>query len=131
MNASVTKSRISLEEILNAVTHGIGAALSVAALVGMLIYYANGGVWHLTAGGETTWHGFAEAIFEAAHARGLIARVPRVVPIATADYPTPAKRPGYSVLDTSGLRSDFGIDLPDWSQGVASTLEDLKSTFTA
>ena len=48
MNASVTKSRISLEEILNAVTHGIGAALSVAALVGMLIYYANGGVWHLT-----------------------------------------------------------------------------------
>ena len=48
MNASVTKSRISLEEILNAVTHGIGAALSVAALVGMLFYYANGGVWHLT-----------------------------------------------------------------------------------
>ena len=48
MNASVTKSRISLEEILNAVTHGIGAALSVAALVGMHIYYANGGVWHLT-----------------------------------------------------------------------------------
>ena len=48
MNATVKKARISLEEILNAVTHGIGAALSVAALVGMLIHYANGGVWHLT-----------------------------------------------------------------------------------
>ncbi len=47
-NTSMTKARISLEEILNAVTHGIGAALSVAALVGMLIHYANGGVWHLT-----------------------------------------------------------------------------------
>jgi hemolysin III len=46
--ASVTKVRPSLEEILNAVTHGIGAALSVAALVGMLFHYANGGVWHLT-----------------------------------------------------------------------------------
>ena len=44
--ASVTKVRPSLEEILNAVTHGIGAALSVAALVSMLFHYANGGVWH-------------------------------------------------------------------------------------
>ncbi len=86
------------------------------------------GVWHLTAVGETTWHGFAEAIFVAAHARGLISRVPRVVPITTADYPTPAKRPGYSVLDTSGLRSDFGVDLPDWSQGLARTLDGLEST---
>ncbi len=89
--------------------------------------FVRSGVWHLTAGGETTWHGFAEAIFDAAHARGLIARAPRVVPIATADYPTPAKRPGYSVLDTSGLRSDFGVDLPDWSQELARTLDGLVS----
>ena len=90
--------------------------------------FVRSGVWHLTAGGETTWHGFAEAIFEAAHARGLIARAPRVVPIATADYPTPAKRPGYSVLDTSGLRSHFGVELPDWPQGLARTLGEPEST---
>ena len=48
MNTSAVKARLSLEEILNAVTHGIGAALAVAALVGMLIHYENGGVWHTT-----------------------------------------------------------------------------------
>lgn len=91
--------------------------------------FVRSGVWHLTASGETTWHGFAEAIFEAAYTRGLIARLPRVVPIATADYPTPAKRPGYSVLDTSGLRSDFGIELPDWSRALTSTLQNPESKF--
>lgn len=89
--------------------------------------FARSGVWHLTAAGETTWHGFAEAILSAAHARGLIARMPRVVPIATAAYPTPAKRPGYSVLDTHGLRSEFAVDLPDWRQGLARTLDQIES----
>lgn len=90
--------------------------------------FLRSGVWHLTAAGETTWHGFAEAILESARTRGLIARAPRVVPIATVDYPTPAKRPGYSVLDTSGLRSDFGVDLPDWSRGLERTFDELEST---
>ena len=90
--------------------------------------FERSGVWHLTATGETTWHGFAEAIFVAAHARGLIARAPRVVPIATADYPTPAKRPAYSVLDTARLHLDFAVDLPDWSEALARTLDELEST---
>ena len=62
------------------------------------------GTWHLTAGGETSWHGFAEAIIDEAHALGLIERKPRVVAIPTSDYPTPAQRPAYSVLDTTRLR---------------------------
>lgn len=87
------------------------ANITVAALAQP---WVPSGLWHLTAAGETSWHGFAEAIVADAHARGLLPRVPRVVPIATADYPTPAKRPAYSVLDTARLRSDFGIDLPTW-----------------
>ena len=83
------------------------------------------GTWHLTATGATSWHGFAEAIIEGAHARGLIARVPRVLPIATADYPTPAARPAYSVLDCSALQRDFGIELPDWRAGLATVLDTL------
>jgi dTDP-4-dehydrorhamnose reductase len=79
----------------------------------------------LTATGATTWHGFAEAIMQGAHARGLIARVPQVLPIATADYPTPAMRPAYSVLDCSALQHDFGIALPDWQEGLALTLDTL------
>lgn len=83
------------------------------------------GLWHLTATGQTSWHGFAEAIFAGAVARGLLARAPDVVPIGTIDYPTPAARPGYSVLDTSALQRDFGIALPDWQAGLARALDEL------
>jgi dTDP-4-dehydrorhamnose reductase len=80
------------------------------------------GIRHLVAGGETTWHGFAEAIFDEAHALGLIARKPRVLPITTADYPTRARRPEYSVLDTHLLRIEYSLDLPDWRQALTATL---------
>ncbi|ATD68529.1 dTDP-4-dehydrorhamnose reductase [Luteimonas chenhongjianii] len=83
------------------------------------------GTWHLTATGETSWHGFAEAIFAGAVERGLLARAPKVEAITTADYPTPAKRPAYSRLDISSLERDFGIALPSWQaalDGVLATL---------
>ena len=83
------------------------------------------GTWHVTAAGETTWHGFAEAIVAGAVERRLLARAPRVVPIATTDYPTPARRPAYSVLDTGSLQRDFGLLLPDWRQALAVTLDQL------
>jgi dTDP-4-dehydrorhamnose reductase len=86
---------------------------------------ARSGLWHLTATGDTTWCGFAEAIMAGARARGLIARAPRIVPITTSDYPTPAARPGYSVLDCSALQRDFGIALPDWREGLDNTLDRL------
>ncbi|WP_420566557.1 dTDP-4-dehydrorhamnose reductase [Thalassobaculum sp.] len=59
------------------------------------------GTYHYTADGTTTWHGFAEAIFD--RAEPLWGRRPTVHAIPTVDYPTPAKRPAYSVLDTSAL----------------------------
>jgi dTDP-4-dehydrorhamnose reductase len=71
------------------------------------------GVYHLPAGGETSWHGFAEAIFELAAARGLAKR-PKVAPIGTADYPTPARRPSYSVMSGEKLEAAAGIALPHW-----------------
>lgn len=87
--------------------------------------YGHSGLWHLTASGETSWHGFAEAIVESAHARGLLAAATRVVPIATSDYPTPARRPAYSRLDTTRLSSDFALDLPDWRVALTKTLAEL------
>jgi len=83
------------------------------------------GTWHLTAGGDTSWHGFAEAIMDEAHRRGLVARKPRIVAIPTSDYPTPARRPAYSVLDTSRLQRDFGIVPPDWREGLQRTLDGM------
>jgi dTDP-4-dehydrorhamnose reductase len=86
---------------------------------------ARSGTWHLTATGRTSWHGFAEAIFAQAMARGLLARAPRVTPIRSAEYPTPAVRPAWSVLDTTRLQSDFGIALPPWQDGLGSVLDEL------
>ncbi|QCO67094.1 dTDP-4-dehydrorhamnose reductase [Luteimonas yindakuii] len=83
------------------------------------------GTWHLTAEGETSWHGFAEAIFAGAVERGLLPRAPRVEAITTADYPTPAKRPAYSRLDTSTLQRDFDVELPHWTQGLSRVLDQL------
>jgi dTDP-4-dehydrorhamnose reductase len=81
------------------------------------------GTWHLAASGQTSWHGFASAIVERAAAKGLIARAPRVEAIATADFPTPARRPAWSVLDTAALHRDFDLVLPDWRTGVDETLD--------
>ena len=83
------------------------------------------GTHHLVASGRTSWHGFATAIFDEAHARGLLARKPRVTAIATADYPTPARRPAWSVLDNSGFQQRFGYALPDWQAGLHGVLEAL------
>lgn len=86
------------------------------------------GTWHLTAAGETSWHGFAQAIFNGAVERGLIARAPTVEAITTADYPTPAKRPAYSRLDTGTLERDFGVMLPDWQAALGNVLDTLAAT---
>ena len=80
------------------------------------------GTWHLAAGGETTWHGFAQAIFAEALAAGLIDRPPRLTPVPTSQYPTSAARPTNSRLDTGKSERDFGIALPDWRQGLTETI---------
>jgi dTDP-4-dehydrorhamnose reductase len=83
------------------------------------------GIHHLVASGHTSWHGFASAIFDEAHARGLLAHVPHVLPISTADYPTPARRPAWSVLDNAGFEREVGIRLPDWRDGLRKVIEQL------
>ena len=76
------------------------------------------GIFHMTAAGETTWCGFARAIFEESAKRGGPS-VP-VEPITTADYPTPAKRPKNSRLDCTKIAEAYGIRLPHWRERVES-----------
>jgi dTDP-4-dehydrorhamnose reductase len=83
------------------------------------------GTYHLVASGHTTWHGFATAIMEEARACGLLPRVPRVSAITTAQFPTPAKRPAWSVLDNSGFQRQFGYALADWRQGLRHVIQTL------
>lgn len=83
------------------------------------------GLWHLTCAGRTSWHGFAEAIMAGAVERGLLAKAPRVLPIATRDYPTPAARPAFSVLDNGRLQDDFSHGPVDWLGALGQVLDTL------
>ena len=77
------------------------------------------GVYHLSAAGETTWHGFAKAIVEGA---GL--KTP-VWPIRSEEYPVAARRPKNSLLDNAKSAAAFGIALPEWREGLAAVLREL------
>jgi len=81
------------------------------------------GVFHASGTGDTSWAGFATAIFELAAAQGRAAS--RVLPIATADYPTPARRPANSRLDCSKLHKVYGIRQPHWFDGLSRCLTRL------
>ena len=100
--------------------HLADAILAIAAQIGSARLW---GVYHATATSETTWHGFASAIIAAAKPLG----VPQVtvVPITTADYPTPARRPANSCLDCSKLERAFGLRLPPWQQGLGECVAEL------
>jgi dTDP-4-dehydrorhamnose reductase len=81
------------------------------------------GVYHLTAGGKTSWHGFTQAILE--HAPQFVggASRPRLTPITTAEYPLPAPRPMNSVLSNDKLRHCFGLAQPDWESALKLCLD--------
>lgn len=83
------------------------------------------GTWHLTASGQTNWHGFAEAIFAEALSAGVLTKAPRVLAISSAEYPTPAKRPAWSVLDNRKLQRDFGVALPAWQEGLQRVIGEI------
>jgi len=84
------------------------------------------GIFHAAGSGATTWFGLAVATFEEAGRHG--AKVPEVAPIATADWPTPAKRPANSRLDCSRLHEVFGIRLPHWRDSLTRTVETIFAT---
>jgi dTDP-4-dehydrorhamnose reductase len=79
------------------------------------------GVFHAAGTGETTWHGLATAAFEAAARHGMA--MPEITPIATEDWPTPARRPADSRLDCGKLERVYGVRLPEWRGSVARTVD--------
>ena len=83
------------------------------------------GTYHLSASGDCSWQEFARWIFIFAHNAGLIERQMEVVPFTTADYPTKARRPAYSVLDTRKIRTTFGLHLPPWGDGLDAVIGEL------
>jgi dTDP-4-dehydrorhamnose reductase len=123
---------------LNVVADQFGAPTSAALLadvtaqvLGQLRYRdaatISSGVYHLAASGETSWHGFAQAILRGAEARDhtlkLTAETVRAIP--TSEYPLPAPRPANSRLDTARLRQTFDLVLPTWQAGLDHVLDQI------
>ena len=87
----------------------------------------DGGLYHCVASGETNWHSYAKYVLE--HARqaqpAIELKATEVVPVPTSAFPTPARRPHNSRLDTTRLQTTFGLVLPPWQQGVARMLTEI------
>lgn len=86
-----------------------------------------GGTYHYTNSGVASWYDFAVAIFEEAQQLGFPLKVQRVTPIVTADYPTPAQRPAYSVLSCAKISKVLETHPPHWRQGLRRMLAELYS----
>jgi len=84
------------------------------------------GVYHLAASGQTSWHGFAQAIVGQMPAEGK--KCQQIEPITTAEYPLPAKRPPYSVLSCDKLEKTFGLRLPNWEESLKQVMESVSGS---
>ncbi len=138
-NFAKTMLRLAAErEQLKVVADQFGAPTSAALIADvtaqLLGHYLRGapadfpgGLYHLAAGGETNWHEYAATVIAAARAAGrpLKLAADGLLPIPSRDYPTPAPRPANSRLDTRHLRGTFGLELPDWRQGLAHVLQQI------
>ena len=108
----------SAELLADVSAHALRQALQAPAL---------GGLYHLVASGQTSWHGYAEHLL--ARARALRPDAPwltqAIEPVPSSAYPTPAQRPLNSRLDTQRLQQAFGLHLPDWREGVERLLHEI------
>lgn len=124
----------SQRDALSVVDDQIGCPTHAGALAEALLQLAarhgggerlSWGVYHYCGAPACSWFGFAEAIFRLAVARGLLERAPQLSPIGTADYPTPARRPAWSVLDCQRFERAFGIAPTAWQTGLDEVLAAL------
>jgi dTDP-4-dehydrorhamnose reductase len=108
----------SAELLADVTAHALRAALQKPALAGL---------YHCAASGETSWYGYARFVLEEALAMGwtLKAGPAKVGATSTASYPTPARRPLNSRLDTTKLQRAFGLTMPPWQQGVTRMLTEI------
>ena len=119
---------------LRVVDDQVGAptsAAAIAAATARLVeqyqqnaQYAVPGIYHMTAAGSTSWCGFARAIFSAS----VLGNQPRVLPIPSSDYPTPARRPANSVLANDKFAHTFAFRLPSWQQQLDEVLAGMTET---
>ena len=103
------------------------ADVTAHALRAVLAQPTLGGTYHAVAGGETSWHGYARHVigFACAAGQALRAHTDDIVAVPSTAFPSPARRPANSRLDTRKLRASFGLHLPDWRVGVERMLREV------
>ncbi len=115
-------SSLQLGDLTRRLLQGAGGAIDHASLARLR---AARGIYHATAAGQTTWCGFARAIFEARARRSPPFTAPVVVAIPSSEYPTPAKRPANSVMSNEKLHAAFGMRIGPWRDGMEEALSVL------
>jgi len=135
-NFAKTMLRLAAErESLSVVNDQIGAPTGADLLADVTAHAIRtvqitpelAGLYHLAAGGETSWHGFASFVIDYAQKTGhnLKTTVEAILPIPTSAFPAPAKRPHNSRLDTHKLQAGFALTLPEWHAGVTRMLAEI------
>jgi len=102
-------------------------AADIARAIAALVQADASGLLHFTSEGSVSWHGFASAILAEAAQLGFPVKTETVAPIPTAEYPTPAARPSYSVLDTRKIRRYPEVAVPRWRDSLVNMLRELYS----
>jgi dTDP-4-dehydrorhamnose reductase len=115
-------------EQLGVVADQVGCPTSTAGLAQAcwaVLEQSVAGVYHWSDAGAASWYDFALAIRELALAQGLLQRVATVRPLTTAEYPTPARRPSYSLLDCTASRAQLQLEPRHWREALADALREL------
>ena len=122
-----TELRIIADQVGAPTSAELLADVTAHALLAIRAQPALAGTYHVAAAGETSWHGLATFAIDTAKALrpDLPWRVERIEPIPTTDYPTPARRPLNSRLDTARLQAAFGLQMPPWKHGVRRMLTEF------
>lgn len=129
----LAKSKDELNIIADQIGVPTGAALIADVTAQVIRYYDFNpdqhhdlhGHYHLAPQGETSWYDYAQFIFEKARQKGIELQIKQVEAIPTTAYPTPAKRPLNSRLNTQKLQQTFYIHLPEWQQGVEHAIAEM------
>ncbi|MFZ9148730.1 MAG: dTDP-4-dehydrorhamnose reductase [Vulcanococcus sp.] len=118
-------------EQLGVVADQVGCPTSTAGLAGAcwtVLEQGTSGTLHWSDAGAASWYDFAVAIAELGQAAGLLSNPARIQPITTADYPTPAQRPSYSLLDCTATRETLGLEAVHWRQALQQVLGHIASS---
>lgn len=132
-NFAKTMLKLAAErEALKVINDQVGAPTGADLLADVTAHAIRGiqarpelsGLYHMVAGGQTTWYDYARFVIEWARAKGVAIKVEpgAISPVPTTEYPTPARRPLNSRLNTTKLQQAFGLTLPDWQSGVERML---------